>query len=93
MARTTITRLAAGAVVTGIATLALAAPASTAFPKDPDAMSGTAPGSTPPPVVSDSEWEWYEVATGALGGIALAGIGVGAAAGLRRHNHQVAHPA
>ena len=88
MARRSITRLAAGAVVTGIATLAIAAPASAAFPKDP---TGGSVFPTSPTVV-DEGWQWYEIAGGALGGIALAGGGVAAAAGLRRRNEPLAHP-
>jgi hypothetical protein len=89
MARRTITRLATGAVVTGIATLAIAAPASAVFPKDP---IGGSVIPAPAPTVNDG-WTWYEVTGGALGGIALAGGGVAAAAGLRRRNQHLAHPA
>ena len=89
MARRSITRLAAGAVVTGIATLAIAAPASAVSPKDP--VGGTV--FNVPATPTDPGWAWYEIAGGAMGGIALAGAGVAAAAGLRRHSQHLAHPA
>ena len=90
MARRSITRLAAGAVVTGIATLAIAAPASAVFPKDPfHGVQELTPGTSDP---NPNGWAWYEVTGGALGGIALAGGGVAAAAGLRRRNEHLAHP-
>lgn len=94
MAKKSITRLASAAVVTGIATLALAAPASAAFPKDP-AIGGDLSriGDVAPVSTNDSGWELVQVATGAVGGLALAGIGVAAAAGLRRHHDHLAHPA
>ena len=97
MAHPTIIRLTSAAVVTGIASLALAAPASAVHPKDPGAEVGS--GSNvgrisydDPPLASDG-WEFWQVAAGASGGVVLAGMGVAAAAGLRRHQDHLAHPA
>lgn len=98
MAVRTITRLASAAVVTGIATLAFATPANAINPHQPDPNSrGSTAGSwnyPPAPTSADesSTWDLLPIATGALGGIALAGATVAAAVGLRRH-HQAAHPA
>jgi hypothetical protein len=89
MATRPIIRLASAAVVTGIASLALSGPATAAYPKDPD-LGGRIEVKTPAPPVADS-FDYTAVAGGALGGIALVGVGVAAAAGLRRHNH-LAHP-
>lgn len=91
MAIKSITRLAAAAVVTGIATLALSGPASAAFPKAPDVGARVEPTSTPTTTTDDS-FDYTALAEGALGGIVLAGAGVAAAAGLRRHNQHLAHP-
>lgn len=91
MATRTITRLASAAVVTGIASLALAAPAGAQFPKDPG-VGGGIPTDTGGTLTTDEGWSATQLASGALGGLALAGVGIGAAAGLRRHR-QTAHPA
>jgi hypothetical protein len=90
MASRAVTRLASAAVVTGIATLALPGPAGAVYPKEPD-LGARVEVKTPPPPVSDS-FDYTALAGGALGGIALAGVGVAAAAGLRRHQHHLAHP-
>lgn len=92
MATRTITRLASAAVVTSIASLALAAPASARFPTDPVPKGEGSNDAGTRIVLVEDGWELAQVATGALGGIALAGLGVVAAAGLRRHGH-MAHPA
>jgi hypothetical protein len=90
MATRPIIRLASAAVVTGIATLAFAGPADAVFPKEPETGSRIEPVGPATPTVDDG-WELSQIASGALGGIALAGVGVAAAAGLRRHGH-AAHP-
>ncbi|HJR39326.1 MAG TPA: hypothetical protein VJ819_13175 [Nocardioidaceae bacterium] len=90
MATRSITRLASAAVVTGIATLAFAGPADAQYPKEPDLGARVEVTGTGTPTVDDG-WELSQIASGALGGIALAGVGVAAAAGLRRHSH-AAHP-
>lgn len=88
MATRSVTRLASAAVVTGIATLALAAPADAEFQRDGGASGGT--GYTTEESVtapSDSGWELTQIATGVLAGAVLAGAGIAGAAGLRRHQH------
>lgn len=92
MAARSFTTLGSAAVITGIATLAFAAPASAQYPKDPDGARIEVTTQNPPPTIDDG-WQFGQVASGALGGIVLAGVGVGAAAGLRRHNRHLAHPA
>jgi len=93
MARKSITRIAAGAVVTGIATLALATPANAIIPPQPpgerEFTGQGSPASTP---TTDEGWTWQEIVGGTAGGVALAGIGVAAAVGLRRRNEHLAHP-
>jgi hypothetical protein len=82
MAKTSITRLASAAVVTGITTLAFATPASAMQPPEPVGSADTGPV-----VTEDNGIDWAPLGAGALGGIALAGAGVAAAAGLRHRRH------
>ena len=89
MAKHTLTRLASGAAVTAVASLALAAPASAMLPKDPTVDATLFNPST---AHSGTSWELAQIATGALGGVALAGAGIATATGLRQHNRRVAHP-
>jgi hypothetical protein len=97
MAVRPVTRLASAAVVTGVATLAFAAPASAIKPIEPapDRESSSAGAGSvtpvPAPAPEGTSWDLLPVATGALGGVAVAGAAVAAAAGLRRHN--LARPA
>jgi hypothetical protein len=83
-----IAKAACGALVTGIATLALAAPASAVHTVEPE---GGTPDTGTTSVSTGSGLA--QVATGALGGIALAGAGIAVVTGVRRHNHHFAHPA
>ncbi|HET6625299.1 MAG TPA: hypothetical protein VFG63_02820 [Nocardioidaceae bacterium] len=92
MATRSITRLATTAVVTGIASLALAAPANAQNPKVEPPEMGGASLSLPNPGPVDNPFDYTALAGGALGGIVLAGAGVAAAAGLRRHRNNLAHP-
>ena len=93
MATRSITRLASAAVVTGIAALALAGPASAEYARDGGASGGTGYTQQGPVITTpDSGWELNQVATGLIAGAVLAGAGVAGAAGLRRHQ-QLAHPA
>ncbi|MGZ4458963.1 MAG: hypothetical protein ACXVXB_15195 [Nocardioidaceae bacterium] len=85
----TIGRLASATLVTGVATLALAAPAS-AIRMPPPGYDPN-PSSTVPQ--SDQGWELAQVATGAAGGLVLAGAGAGAVIVVRRHRGHAAHPA
>jgi hypothetical protein len=90
MAIRRLTRFASAAVVTGLATLAFAAPASAVYPIEPapdrEGTGSVAPTPVPAPQPEGTSWDVLPVATGALGGVALAGAAVAAAAGLRRHN-------
>ena len=91
MALRNTTRLASAAMVTGVASLALAAPAGALVePGGPGGTSSGNPGITNPAPPGTS-WELLPIAVGAAGGLALAGIGFAAATGVRRRN--VAHPA
>jgi len=84
-----LTRAAAGTFVAAVATLGVVAPAHAQQPSNPDG-----PGSFVT-VTSDSGngWELAQLATGALGGIVIAGAGVAAAAGLRHRSAHATHSA
>jgi hypothetical protein len=93
MAFRTVSRLASAAVVGGVASLALAAPAGALV--EPGGPGGTSGGSTgiTTPAPAGTSWELLPIAVGAAGGLALAGIGFAAATGVRRRNEHMAHPA
>lgn len=77
-------RLATTALVTGFASLALAAPASALEAPDPEignAVSGNSTATT-----SSEDGNWMEISLGALGGLAIAGAGIAAVAGVRHRN-------
>jgi hypothetical protein len=92
---------AAAAVVTGVAGLALATPVTAVA--DPPAQPASDVGyrhtqhggsvtQTPTGSTSVSDdTPWAEIAVGALGGVALAGVGIAAGVAVRRRS--VAHPA
>lgn len=89
---TRLTRVAATALVSGLASLALAGPAQALLAHDPevggivraDNNTGlTTPPKTPAPVASEDETPWMELGIGALGGLALAGAGMAAASRVR----------
>lgn len=86
----TIRRLASAALVTGVTSVALAAPASArVLPPYPDDGQVATDNGTQ----ADPGWEFAQVATGAVGGIALVGAGAAATVLLRRHGRHTAHPA
>lgn len=87
---TTIRRLASTALVTGVTAVALAAPASARVlpPYPDDGVVGTDNGTQ-----ADQGWEFAQVATGAVGGIALVGTGVAATLLVRRRGRRTTHPA
>jgi hypothetical protein len=86
----TLHRFATTAVVTGVAGLALAAPASAMVDPAPapnaDGTSLPASGGT---ATDDSPWA--EISVAVLGGLALAGVGIAGTAAVRRRS--VAHTA
>ena len=96
MNKKSVNRIAISATMGAVATLALATPASAEHVTDPPAGSaGSATTATQNPTITPSpssgtEWQALPVATGALGGLALAGAGVAAAAGVRRRRSHVA---
>jgi hypothetical protein len=90
MFTSTIGKLSSAAVAAGIASVALAAPASAMIYRAPGGPSGTTVVNTPPP--PDPGWQVAQVATGAAGGIALTGAGAAVVIGVRRHHKQVANP-
>ena len=93
---------AAAAVVTGVVGLALTSPAAaTVDPAPPpaaeDVFRHTQHGGslmqtpTPPTSVTDEDSPWAEIGVAALGGVALAGVGIAASVVVRRRS--VAHTA
>lgn len=102
MTSRTASRLAAAAVVSGVAGLALATPAAAMVDPAPPPVSEvgyqhtqhggtvtqTPTGST---TVTDDDSPWAEIAVAALGGVALAGVGIAASVAVRRRS--VAHTA
>lgn len=102
MSRKSVNRIAISAVMGGVATLALATPATAAHVVNPNVGSGqSAPATTaqqnpttiPPSQGTGTEWQALPVAAGAIGGVALAGAAAGAFAGVRRRRGHLAHPA
>lgn len=95
MAIRTAARLLSAACVTGITTLALAAPAAAYNDSGPGSGGGLFDGNgsgITTITVQETAWEVLPIATGVLGGLALAGVGYAAASGVRRRQH-FAHPA
>ncbi len=84
MIRNKLIGYAGSALVAGVASLALAAPAS--------AMQATDPGDgglvvdRTPTTGPTEDTPWLEIGLGALGGLAIAGAGVAAANGLKHRN-------
>lgn len=95
MAIRTVSRLLSAACVSGIATLALAGPAAAYNDSGPGSGGGLSDGNgtgITTVTVEETAWELLPIATGALGGLALAGVAATAFASVRRHSH-MAHPA
>jgi hypothetical protein len=89
---TSLRRVAATAVVSGLASLAFAGPAQALMAHDPEVGSIvradnntglTTPSRTPTPVAAEEDTPWMELGIGALGGLALAGVGIAAASRVR----------
>lgn len=91
-------RLAAGTAVS-VALMTTAAPAMAQFAPEPRGGSVERPVDpplAPPPAAAQPEpaVDVSSAALGALGGIALGGVGLGIALGIqRRRDHSTAHPA
>jgi hypothetical protein len=79
----TIQRFAATAVVTGCASLALAAPASAMVDPAPPPNPGGRSLSDGSVVVVTDDSPWLEIGIGALAGLAIAGAGVAVASAAR----------
>lgn len=84
MNRSSLRRLATTTLVTGIAGLALAAPASALEAPDPEVGNAVSGGSTA--TTTSEDGNWMEISLGALGGLAIAGAGIAAVAGVRHRN-------
>jgi hypothetical protein len=84
MTRSTLTRLTTTALVTGVAGLALAAPAGAMEAPEPGGGGTVAPAA--PTATSTDDSNWLEISLGALGGLAIAGAGIAAVAGVRHRN-------
>ena len=85
---TGLVRLAAGAAIS-VALMTTAAPAMAQQPPEPGPVSTEPAVTSPAPAVDVSS-----AALGALGGIALGGLGLGITVGIqRRRDHSAAHPA
>jgi hypothetical protein len=86
-----LTRVATSALVTGLASLALAGPADAMMTHDPDLGSivradnntGLSTPSEVPAPATDEDTPWIQLGIGALGGLALAGAGMAAASRVR----------
>lgn len=94
--------LAAAAVVSGVAGLALATPAAAMVdpappPASEDILRHTQHGGsltqmpTVPTPVTEEDSPWAEIGVAAVGGLAIAGVAIGASVAVRRRS--VAHPA
>lgn len=90
MNRRTPYRIATTAVVTGVAGLALAAPAAAMVdPAPPPNADGSSLSGGTSTTTDDSPWA--EISVAVLGGLALAGAGIAGSAAVRRRN--LAHTA
>ena len=97
MSTSSLRRIASAAVVTSAATLTFAAPASALVQAKPDPGPGGPRTQSvmgdPAPTSTGSSWDFLPVASGALGGVVVAGLGAAAAAGVRRRHQGTAFPA
>lgn len=83
MNRSSPHRLATTALVTGFASLAFAGPASALVAPEPDLGNIVAPSQS---TSTADDNNWMEISLGALGGLAIAGAGIAAVAGVRRRS-------
>lgn len=84
MTRRSLHRLTTTALVTGFASLALAAPASALKAPDPEMGNAVSSGSSSTTPSGDDNW--MEISLGALGGVVIAGAGIAAVTGVRQRN-------
>ena len=84
MTRSSLHRLTTTALVTGFASLALAAPASALEAPDPETGNAVSSGTSTSTTSDDGNW--MEISLGALGGLVIAGAGIAAVAGVRHRN-------
>jgi hypothetical protein len=90
MKLSTISRLASAAVVTGISTLAFAAPAQAMVP---DPQTFEAPGSsTSGTTAADDGTNWSLIGAEAAGTVAIVGAGAAGFILIKRHNHHTHLP-
>jgi hypothetical protein len=85
MKLSTAARIASATVVTAVATLSLAAPASAMLP---DPQGGAITGSSTGGATVDDGTNWTGIAAGGAGGVAVVGAGVATVIVLRRHRHE-----
>jgi hypothetical protein len=90
MKLSTISRLASAAVVTGISTLAFAAPAQAMVP-DPQTFEAPASSTSGTTIVDDGT-NWSLIGAEVAGGIAIVGAGAAGVIMIRRHNHHTHLP-
>ena len=89
----TLRRVAASALVGTAASVALVAPAQAMLLKDPGVDVPAPAHSTTTTHTDSGGWQLLQVGVGAAGGVVLAGVAVGAAAGLHRRRPRAAHTA
>lgn len=89
MTTRSLTRLAAASVVTGVAGIALATPASAMVDPAPNGAGSSSTPSTTSSATDDSPWA--EIGVAVVGGVALAGVGIAAGSAVRRRS--LAHTA
>ena len=88
-----LARLAAGAAVS-VAFMTVAAPAMAMQPPEPSGGSIEYSAGPPPPSAADGTVDLSSVALGALGSIAVSGVGLGIAFGVQhRRDRSLEHPA
>jgi hypothetical protein len=85
MIRNKLIALAGSAIVTGVAGVALAAPAGALEAPEPG-NGNVVVDRTPVTTSSTDDNQWLEIGLGALGGLAIAGAGVAAANGLKHRS-------
>lgn len=91
MKLSTISRLGSAVAVTGISTLAFAAPAHAMVP-DPPGYGSDSSYSSGGSATVDNGTNWSLISAEAAGGIAIVGAGAAGFVLIRRHNHHTHLP-